>query len=254
MPGCVAVGRPEARGVGRQHLVGEDDLGAGVAAELELGVGEDDPALGRVLGAARVDLDRDPPQLLHQRPVADDLGGAVEVDVLVVVADLGLGRRGEDRLRQLVGLEQVGRQLDPADRAAVLVFLPARAGEVAAHDALDRVHLQPPHPHRPFRRPLPARRPRGSGWGRCRRSARTRIPRSGSAPCPCRGSASASPRRRSRSGRRRPSAGRPPTRRSRGPCLRNGASGRRRVALSAMLTTRRSGAPVRLPASAILSA
>ncbi len=65
------------------------------------------PRSRRVLGAARVDLDRDPPQLFHQRPIADDLGGAVEVDVLVVVADLGLGRRSEDRLRQLVGLEQI---------------------------------------------------------------------------------------------------------------------------------------------------
>src|SRR6188768_793195 len=50
----VARGGPEARGVGGQHLVAEDDLGAGAAAELELGVGEDDPALGRVLGAALV--------------------------------------------------------------------------------------------------------------------------------------------------------------------------------------------------------
>src|SRR4051812_18722382 len=56
----VARRRPEARGVRGQHLVGEDDLGTGAAAELELGVGEDDPALGCVLGAALVDLDRDP--------------------------------------------------------------------------------------------------------------------------------------------------------------------------------------------------
>src|SRR5690349_9341871 len=41
----VAGGGPEARGVGGQDLVGEDDLGAGAAAELELRVGEDDPAL-----------------------------------------------------------------------------------------------------------------------------------------------------------------------------------------------------------------
>jgi len=107
-----------------------------VAAELELGVGEDDPALGRVLGTALVDLDRDPPQLFQQRPVADDLRRPLEVDVLVVVADIGLGRRREDRLRQLVGLDQPGRQLDPADGAALAVFLPARAGEVAADDAL----------------------------------------------------------------------------------------------------------------------
>ena len=67
--------------------------------------------------ARSVELERDPPQLLHQRAVADDLRRAVEVDVLVVLADLGLRRRREDRLGQLVGLAQAGRQLDPADRA-----------------------------------------------------------------------------------------------------------------------------------------
>src|SRR5881394_630383 len=56
----IAVGRPEARGVGGKYLVGKDDLGAGVATELELGIGEDDAALSRVLGTALVDLDRDP--------------------------------------------------------------------------------------------------------------------------------------------------------------------------------------------------
>src|SRR4051812_36797155 len=54
--GLVAGGGPEARGVRGQHLVGEDDLGTGAAAELELRVGEDDPALGRVLRTALVDL------------------------------------------------------------------------------------------------------------------------------------------------------------------------------------------------------
>src|SRR6185312_14382918 len=55
LAGLVAVGGPEAGGVRGQHLVAEHDLGTGVAAELELGVGEDDPALGRVLGTAPVD-------------------------------------------------------------------------------------------------------------------------------------------------------------------------------------------------------
>ena len=144
----VAVGRPEARRVGRQDLVAEHDRAVGAAAELELGVGEDDPALARVLGAAPVDRDRQPAQLLQQLAVADDLGGAVEVDVLVVVAHLGLGRGREDRLRQLLGLAQPGRQLDPADRAGGLVVLPARAGDVAAHHALHRHHLEPLDQHR----------------------------------------------------------------------------------------------------------
>ena len=148
MAGLVAVRRPEARRVGREHLVAEDDRAVGAAAELELRVGEDDPALARVRGAELVDGDREAAQLLEQRAVADDLGGAVEVHVLVVVADLGLGRGREDRLGQLLGLLQPVRQLDPADRAGGLVVLPARPGDVAAHDALHRHHLEPLDQHR----------------------------------------------------------------------------------------------------------
>ena len=64
---------------------------------------------------------RHPPQLLHERPVADELGRAVEVDVLVVLADLGLGGRSEDRLREAVGLTQARGQLDPADGTRLAV-------------------------------------------------------------------------------------------------------------------------------------
>ncbi len=42
---------------------------------------------------------------------------------------------------KLVGLFQSRRQLDAADRARRFVFLPARAGEIAACDALDGEHL-----------------------------------------------------------------------------------------------------------------
>ena len=115
--GLPVVRGPEARRVRGQDLVAEHDLGARRGAELELRVGDDDPALGGVVAGVLVELEGHPAQLLHQRPVADDLGGALEVDVLVVVADLGLGRRGEDRLRQPVGLLEAGGQLDPADRA-----------------------------------------------------------------------------------------------------------------------------------------
>ena len=90
-----------------------------------------------------------PPQLLHQRPVADDLGGPIEVDVLVVLADLGLGRRREDRLGKAVGLPQPGRELDPAHRARLAVLAPSRAGQVSAHHAFDRVHVEAPDADRP---------------------------------------------------------------------------------------------------------
>ena len=46
--------------------------------------------------------------------------------------------------RQLLRLDQPVRQRVAADLAGREVVLPARAGEVAAHDALDRQHLEPP--------------------------------------------------------------------------------------------------------------
>ena len=90
--GLVAVGRPVARGVRREHLVADDELAVVVEAELELRVGEDHAALARVLGGEAVELDRDVAHARHQLAVADELGGAVEVDRLVV-ADVGLRRR-----------------------------------------------------------------------------------------------------------------------------------------------------------------
>ena len=64
------------------------------------------------------------------------------------MADVGLRARREDRLRQLLGLLQSARQRDAGDGAARLVVLPAGAGDVAAHDALDRQHLQAAHDER----------------------------------------------------------------------------------------------------------
>ena len=74
--------------------------------------------------------------------VPHDLRRPAEVDVLVVIAHLRLGRRGEERLGQLLGLLEALGQLDPADRAGGLVVPPTRPGEVAADHALDREHLQ----------------------------------------------------------------------------------------------------------------
>jgi hypothetical protein len=98
-------------------------------------------------GGVLVELDRNPSQLLDQRPVADDLGGAVEIDVLVVVACLCLGRGGEDRTREAVGLPQARGQLDPAHRPRLAVLPPPRAREIPTHHALHRVHPEPTHPN-----------------------------------------------------------------------------------------------------------
>jgi hypothetical protein len=95
-----------------------------------------------VRGGEPIQLERQSAQLLEQLTVAEDLGRAVEVDVLVVVAGLGLRGRREDRLGQLGRLLEARGQRDPADRPALPVVLPAGSREVAAHDALDGEHLE----------------------------------------------------------------------------------------------------------------
>ena len=100
------------------------------------------PRAARVLRHEPVELEREPLDLVEAL-LADELDGRVAVDVLVVPG-LRLRRRREDRLGQLRRLREPGRQRVPADRAGREVVLPARAGEVAADDALDRQHLEPP--------------------------------------------------------------------------------------------------------------
>src|SRR5207248_5118876 len=63
------------------------------------------------------------------------------VDVLVVAGDR-LRRRREQRLRKSLGFPHASPELVPTDRTGRAVILPARAGQVAANDALDREHLE----------------------------------------------------------------------------------------------------------------
>ena len=55
--------------------------------------------------------------------------------------------RREDWLRQLVRFAQALRKLDAADLSRLLVLLPARSGEIAAHHALNINHLRFVHQH-----------------------------------------------------------------------------------------------------------
>ena len=72
---------------------------------------------------------------------------AVAAYVLVVIADLGLGRRREDGVLEFGGIHQTGRQLDAAHRTLALVFLEPAAGKVSADDAFDRKHIGFLHEH-----------------------------------------------------------------------------------------------------------
>src|SRR5690606_6186496 len=94
---------------------------------------------GVVVGRG-VDRERRVAQALHERG-ADELARALEGDVLVVAALRRLGRGGEDGRPEFfedrVALAHARGERDAADRAVAGVILRARAGDVAARDALD---------------------------------------------------------------------------------------------------------------------
>src|SRR5579864_7726348 len=138
---------PEAGGVGGHHLVDEDDL-AVEAAELELGVGEDDAGLERTLVTKAVELEAEP--LERCRQLASRTIGQLGPGDVLIVAGGRLGGRCEDRLRQSIALVQASRQALAGDGAASLVILPPGARDVATHDALEHDRLGRHHPHAPL--------------------------------------------------------------------------------------------------------
>ena len=225
---------------------------AGVEAELELRVGDDDARALGVLGAAAVQRERQVAQ------PADQLGAELRrrlrlADVLVVPA-LGLRRGREDRRRQPRRLHQARRQRDAAHRAGALVVLPAGAREVAARHAFDGQRVRAPHQHAAAAqaRPRLAGPRRGSrpgrwtagGSGRGRRGRRTSAPTSATGCGPCRECPSPARSRTPRSDRwPRSAAGRGRPRRRRAPC-RGEAAGDRGSIGAAGDRSRKSGSRV----------
>ncbi len=171
----VPIDRPEPAGVGRAHLVDEDQLTSG-EAELELRVGHDHAAIGGRDPDALVDAERELPQPLVEPP-ANQVGGIGRGQGQVVA--FGRFRRGrEDRLGELVGFGESGGQTHAADRTAGPVLRPAAAAQVAARDALERDHVGAAHEQRsPRQARLIGERRAGTRHGRrstrgCRRGRR----------------------------------------------------------------------------------
>ena len=118
----------------------------------------------------------------------------------------------------------------PADLAGGLVVLPARAGDVAAHDALDRQHLQLAHGHRAAADLVGDALGRRDEWlgTMCAGLVEPEGGDAGQDAALVRDRRSGARRHRSRCGRRRPAASGRPGRRSHGPCRRRRAAGRGR--------------------------
>ena len=136
--GRVLRGGPEARRIGSERFIDPDQL-AVEEAEFELGIGEKNAARLGVSGGAAINFEGGSANLFGEG-LADNLSGTVKRDVLIVPAG-SFGGGSEDRFGKLVGLAQTGRELDTADGAVSLVFLPAGAGEIAASDTFDRQRM-----------------------------------------------------------------------------------------------------------------
>ena len=63
-------------------------------------------------------------------------------NILIVVANLSLGRRCVNRLRQLVRLFQTFRKSNSANCTILLVACPAASSDISTNDALNRDHIQ----------------------------------------------------------------------------------------------------------------
>ena len=134
------LGGPEARAIRRENLVDENWLGGVFQhAELELGIGQHDAAIERIVPRQAVEAQG---LLLQPRHgfFADHRRALLEADVLVV-AGFRLGRRGEQWLWQTVAVGQIARQVDAAHLAAALIVLPAAASQIAPGDAFHRQYL-----------------------------------------------------------------------------------------------------------------
>ena len=142
-PFAVGVGRPVARRVRSQHLIGEHQVPVAIDAELELGVGQYHALAQRVLGGLAIGRQGELSQLLRARR-AHQVDDAIEGDVLVVRAEVCLGRRGEQRVVEPAGFGQPGRQVDATHRSGGPVVDQPGTGEVAACDAFHRNHVQCP--------------------------------------------------------------------------------------------------------------
>ncbi len=145
--GGVGRGVPVAAGVTGENLIGEsNDPGLAVGTELKLGVSENDAALGSDRRRLGEDLQRQVAQGCCGLET-DELDGALERDVLVVLAVGSLPRGGVDGLGQLVAVAEPGGQSNAADTLRLLILEPAAAGEIRAHDTFHGEHVEVGHEH-----------------------------------------------------------------------------------------------------------
>src|SRR6202042_3979054 len=119
-------------------LVDQDNAPVAIPAEFEFGVGDDDAMAPAGVLAERIDGAGHALQRIGYF-IADDLAHPLDRDVLVM-AGFGLGRRAENWRLEFGAFDEARRQSLTCERALRGIFLPRRAGKIAADHAFDRKH------------------------------------------------------------------------------------------------------------------
>ncbi|PHH50430.1 hypothetical protein CFIMG_004502RA [Ceratocystis fimbriata CBS 114723] len=144
----ILVGWPKAGRIRCQNLVSQHDLICFlIQSKLKLGVGNDDAALKRILCSGRVQRQSQLLDALGVLFAPDQCSNLAGVDVLVLLALLGLGGGRKQRLRKLLALLHPSRHGNAVHRAFGLVLGPCTTANVAAHNGLNREDLQAAHCH-----------------------------------------------------------------------------------------------------------
>ena len=133
--GSVLIDGPEARAIGGEDLVDQDDAIV-EQAELKLGVGEDDAARAREVSGLGVDVEAQIAQGGGSFET-DDLDHALERDIFVM-SGRGFAGGGKNRFGKWIAFTEASRKFESAHGLTGLIFLPARPREISAHHALDR--------------------------------------------------------------------------------------------------------------------
>ena len=148
MSGFISLCRPESGAVRSKHLVSQNDIAVLVKTEFKFGVCDDNAFAQSVFRAFFVQGDGVIAELLRifaafaGEVFLQMIDTLLEGNVFVMIADLRLGGRCVDGLRQLVGLFQSFRKADAADRAVLLITCPAASCNISAHDTFNGKHVQ----------------------------------------------------------------------------------------------------------------
>ena len=153
MSGFVAFNRPEAGGVGCQHLICEYDVSFFIQSEFELGVCDDDASGEGIICTSVIECKCLVPEFFRilcamtREFFFQYFHGLFIGDVFVMIAQVCFCGRCVDRFGKLLRFLKSFRKTDSAYDTGLFVGCPAAACDIASDDALKGKHGELFHFH-----------------------------------------------------------------------------------------------------------